>query len=145
MPSEKLKIKLIERRVHEYATALHGITHFEIIKLERGEFSMHRQAIRESCGRDAEAMHSWAYPVADEEVVKFLCERISVLNKIVYIPCEEPFIIMAKINNCSHFVKSLWQVTGTKDLTLYFVEPTEVIQLQDLEYEAAYFQIALPA
>lgn len=142
MAVEKLQTKLIERAVQKFAAALLGVAHFEIRRSTNEDFANHQKTVTEFCGIDSAPLCKWRHPVDEDGVIDFLGSRISALGLGVYIPCERPFVIKADISDCAAFVRSIWHLEGTKDMTLYIEPPVRVLQLQDLEYDLVYFEVA---
>lgn len=141
MATEHLHLKLLERKIQKFALALSGIVRYEIIKASGEDFPKQRQVVAESCTIDSGPLCRWPQPIDEQLVLAFLSERISNLSLEVYIPCERPFLIKAVINDSPAFIRSIWRVEGTKDVTLYIKSLATVIQVQDLEYELAYFEV----
>ncbi|NHZ94299.1 hypothetical protein [Massilia sp. CCM 8734] len=143
MTSEKLRIKLLERRVRQFAAALDGLGDVRITMPAPGDFLRHRQALAQANALDAPTLRHWPHPVDRAAVLDLVCAGIASAGPEVHIPCGQPFHIVARIDDCRAFVSSIWRMESTLDLTLYFTSPAAVIALHDLEYALAYVVTAL--
>ncbi len=142
MTSDTLRIKLLERRVRQFAAALDGLDDVRISQPAPGDFLRHREALAQANALDAPGLRRWPHPVDRAAVLDCVCAGIARAGPEVHIPCEQPFHIVARISDCGAFVGSIWRWEATLDLALYFTSPATVIALHDLEYELAYLETA---
>lgn len=141
MISEKLADKLLQRQVRLALAALEGVSSAKIVKPDPEEFAFHDSAVKEKCGIDAPASVRWNVPIDVQDVISRLAERIAFRGKTLFLPFESPYAIQVAIEDFDRFIRSVWRLTKSYDIVLYGNSPPVVYNVQDLEYEVAYFEI----
>lgn len=141
MISEKLYGKLLERKVQLALREIEGVSSAMVVKIGSEDFAFHNSAINDQCGIDAQASVRWNLKISDQDLISHLSERILRYSRTFFLPFEQPYVVKVTIDDFEKFVKSVWRLSGTRDITLYTTDPPAVFDLQDLEYELAYFEI----